>query len=386
MIVGIIIGVIVLTLLVAAHELGHALVAKHYGTKVEEFGLGFPPKVWGKTPKQSFLGKNVLFSINLLPLGGFVKMQGEHDDDKKPGDYGRMTFWQKSLTLLAGVIVNWLLAVVLLTLLAVIGLPKLLPNQFYVPSDAQITTQPVVLATVAEWLPAAKAGLETGDQILRFDGQPVESAEALAALSANNKGETVKVIYSRNSVEHETAVSLRADNADKRGYLGAGPSQQSQTIRSTWSAPLVGLCTTAQMTWVTLQGLGQMVVNGVSGLFMKLNPDQAVQKQADANLASVGNNVAGPLSIFGILFPAAEKAGPAYVILMAAIISLTLAVMNTLPFPALDGGRWFVTALYRLMKKPLTAEVEEKIHGIGFMFLMGLVILITIADIGKFNR
>lgn len=386
MIVGIIIGVIVLTLLVAAHELGHALVAKHYGTKVEEFGLGFPPKVWGKTPKQSFLGKNVLFSINLLPLGGFVKMQGEHDDDKKPGDYGRMTFWQKSLTLLAGVIVNWLLAVVLLTLLAVIGLPKLLPNQFYVPSDAQITTQPVVLATVAEGLPAAKAGLETGDQILRFDGQPVESAEALAALSANNKGETVKVIYSRNSVEHETAVSLRADNADKRGYLGAGPSQQSQTIRSTWSAPLVGLCTTAQMTWVTLQGLGQMVVNGVSGLFMKLNPDQAVQKQADANLASVGNNVAGPLSIFGILFPAAEKAGPAYVILMAAIISLTLAVMNTLPFPALDGGRWFVTALYRLMKKPLTAEVEEKIHGIGFMFLMGLVILITIADIGKFNR
>ena len=386
MIIGIIIGVIVLTLLVAAHELGHALVAKHYGTKVEEFGLGFPPKVWGKTLKQSFLGKNVLFSINLLPLGGFVKMQGEHDDDKKPGDYGRMTFWQKSLTLLAGVIVNWLLAVVLLTLLAVIGLPKLLPNQFYVPSDARITTQPVVLATVAEGLPAAKAGLETGDQILRFDGQPVESAEALAALSANNKGETVKVIYSRNSVEHETAVSLRADNADKRGYLGAGPSQQSQTIRSTWSAPLVGLCTTAQMTWVTLQGLGQMVVNGVSGLFMKLNPDQAVQKQADANLASVGNNVAGPLSIFGILFPAAEKAGPAYVILMAAIISLTLAVMNTLPFPALDGGRWFVTALYRLMKKPLTAEVEEKIHGIGFMLLMGLVILITIADIGKFNR
>lgn len=386
MIVGIIIGVIVLTLLVAAHELGHALVAKHYGTKVEEFGLGFPPKVWGKTLKQSFLGKNVLFSINLLPLGGFVKMQGEHDDDKKPGDYGRMAFWQKSLTLLAGVIVNWLLAAVLLTLLAVIGLPKLLPNQFYVPSDAQITTQPVVLATVAEGLPAAKAGLETGDQILRFDGQAVESADALAALSANNKGETVKVIYSRNSVEHEAAVSLRADNADKRGYLGAGPSQQSQTIRSTWSAPLVGLCTTAQMTWVTLQGLGQMVVNGVSGLFMKLNPDQAVQKQADANLASVGNNVAGPLSIFGILFPAAEKAGPAYVILMAAIISLTLAVMNTLPFPALDGGRWFVTALYRLMKKPLTAEVEEKIHGIGFMFLMGLVILITIADIGKFNR
>lgn len=386
MVVGIIIGIIVLTLLVAAHELGHALVAKRFGTKVEEFGIGFPPKVWGKTPKQSFLGKNVLFSINLLPLGGFVKMQGEHDDDVKSGDYGRMTFWQKSLTLLAGVMVNWVLAVLLLTILAVVGLPKLLPNQFYIPADAKITNQPVVLATVEDGLPAAKAGLEAGDQILRFDGQPVESADTLAMLAANDKGKTVKVIYSRHSVERETQVALRATNPDKRGYLGAGPSQQSQIIRSTWSAPIVGLCTTAQMTWVTLQGLGQLVVNGVSGLVMKLSPDQATQKLADAHLASVGNNVAGPVSIFGILFPAAEKAGPAYVILMAAIISLTLAVMNTLPFPALDGGRWFVTALYRLMKKPLVAEVEEKIHGVGFMILMGLVVLITISDIGKFGR
>lgn len=386
MITGIIIGVIVLTLLVAAHELGHALVAKRFGTKVEEFGIGFPPKVWGKKPKQSFLGKDVLFSINLLPLGGFVRMQGEHDDDTKPGDYGRMSFWQKTLTLLAGVIVNWLLAVVLLTILAVVGLPKLLPNQFYLPADAQITTQPVVLSTVVDGLPAAKAGLQAGDQILRFDGRPLASATALAELAAADKGKTVSVIYSRHSVEHETKVSLRAANDDKRGYLGAGPSQQSEIIRSTWSAPIVGLCTTAQMTWVTLQGLGQLVTNGVTGLAMKLNPDKAAQQQANEKLASVGDNVAGPVSIFGILFPAAEKAGATYVILMAAIISLTLAVMNTLPFPALDGGRWFVTAIYRLIKKPLKSETEEKIHGIGFMVLMGLVVLITIADIGKFHR
>lgn len=386
MIIGIIIGIIVLTLLVAAHELGHALVAKHYGTKVEEFGLGFPPKVWGKKLRKSFLGNDVLYSINLLPLGGFVRMKGEHDQDNRPGDYGRMTFWQKSLTLLAGVIVNWVMAGILMSLLALFGIPKLLPNQFYIPADAQITTQPVVLATVQDGLPAAKAGLQTGDEILRFNGERVDSANELASMSAANKGKTVSVIYSRGSVEHETKVSLRADNTDKHGYLGAGPSQQSQIIRSTWSAPIVGFGTTAQMTWVTLQGLGQMIGNGVSGLAMKLNPDASVQKQANENLANVGNNVAGPVSIFGVLFPAAEKAGARYVILMAAIISLTLAVMNILPFPALDGGRWFVMSLYRLMKKPLTPEAEERIHGIGFMVLMALVVLITISDIGKLHQ
>lgn len=386
MILGIIIGVIVLTLLVVAHELGHALVAKHYGTKVEEFGIGFPPKVWGRRPKRSFLGKNVLFSVNLLPLGGFVRMQGEHDEDDKPGDYGRMTFWEKSLTLLAGVIVNWLLAVVLISILAVIGLPKLIPNQFTVPADTHVTKHPVVLATVNDGLPAAKAGLQAGDEIVRFNGKPVDSATSLVGTVADNKGKTVPVIYSRNHVEHTAMVAVRASNDDKKGYLGAGPSQQSDIIRATWSAPIVGLGTTVQMTWVTLEGLGQMIGNGISGLVMKLNPSHVAQQKANEQLASVGNNVAGPLSIFGILFPAAQKAGPTYVLLMAAIISLTLAVMNILPFPALDGGRWFVTAVYRVLKRPLSAETEEKIHGIGFMLLMLLVVVITISDIGKFHR
>lgn len=379
---GIIVGVIVLTLLVVAHELGHALVARKYGTVVEEFGIGFPPKVWSKKVKKSPLGENVEFSLNALPLGGFVKMQGEHDDDTKKGDYGAMTFWQKTQVLLAGVVVNWVLAVILISILAVVGLPKIIPNQFYLAADNQTVKQPVQLSGVTDGLPADKAGLKQGDTILRLNGEPISTPESLAEMTAAHRGEKVSIIYSRDNVEHEVAVQLRADNSDKKGYLGAGPTQR-EMIKATWSAPIVGLVTTAQITGLTFQSLGELLANTVSGLVMKLVPNAATQQQANAKLGAAGNSVAGPLAIFGIIFPAAERAGVTYVLMIAAVISLTLAVMNVLPIPALDGGRWFVTALYKVLKKPLTKETEEKVHGTGFLVLMALVVIITIADIGK---
>ena len=379
---GILIGIIVLNLIVVAHELGHALVGRRYGTVVEEFGIGFPPKAWSKKVKKSFLGDNVEFSINWLPLGGFVKFQGEHDAAAKKGDYGAMTFWQKTQVLLAGVAVNWLLAAFLISVLAVIGLPRILPNQFSIASDTQVIKRPVELTVVAADMPASKAGLKEGDRILRFAGQPVATPESLASLAEQNKGKAVKVIYSRHDVEGETTVRLRSDNSDKKGYLGAGPTQR-ELLKATWSAPIVGVGTTMQATWVTLQGLGQLLANTVSGLAMKLVPNDSAQQQANARLGEAGASVAGPLAIFGVIFPAAEKAGPTYVIMIAAIISLTLAVMNALPIPALDGGRWFVTAIYKLLRRPLTKETEEKIHGTGFIALLLLVVVITIADIGK---
>ena len=121
-VVGAILGVIVLTILVVIHELGHALVAKRYGVVVEEFGIGFPPKAWGKTIPKSVLGKNVHFSVNWLPLGGFVKLQGEHDADTKKGDYGAATFWQKTQILLAGVAMNWVAAALVFSVLATVGM------------------------------------------------------------------------------------------------------------------------------------------------------------------------------------------------------------------------------------------------------------------------
>ena len=381
-IAGVIIGIIVLTILVVIHELGHGLVAKKHGVIVEEFGIGFPPRAWSKKIPRSILGENVEYSVNWLPLGGVVKLQGEHDAADKKGDYGAATFWQKTQILLAGVAMNWLTAAALLSILATFGIPNILQNQFYVPTDAQIISQPVELVSVTPGLPAAKAGLQQGDKLLRVNGAPLENAQALSELTKAERGKTIEIIYSRQNVERSTKVMLRTDNEDKKGYLGASPSQL-ELIKASWSAPIVGIATTAQMSWVTIQGLGDVVANGVSGLVMKLSPNKDDQAAANAKLATVGDSVAGPVGIFGVIFPAAEKAGPTHVIMLAAIISLTLAVMNILPIPALDGGRWFVTAMFKLFKRPLGKDLEEKIHGTGFMVLMGLVILITIADIGK---
>ena len=374
LIFGIIVGLVVLVALVVLHELGHAIVARRNGVVVEEFGIGFPPKAWAKKLKNG-----VVFTLNWLPLGGFVKLQGEHDAATKKGDYGAATFWQKTKILFAGVVINWLTAVILLTILAIVGLPKIIPNQFTVPGDTTIVSTPVQLGSLTDGYPAEKAGLQSGDKIVSFAGEPIESTQELIDVSKANKGNTVAVVYQRDGRESTTEVALR--NADS-AVFGATLGQQD-SIKATWSAPIVGVVTTAQFTWVTLQGLGDLASNFFMGLVGQLSTNQATREQATEKLDTAGASVAGPVGILGVIFPAASEAGLTQVIFLAAIISLTLAVMNALPIPALDGGRWFVTALYKVLKKPLTKEAEERIHGTGFMVLMLLIVVITVADVLK---
>lgn len=361
---GIILGLIILVILVVVHELGHAIAARRNGVVVEEFGIGFPPRAWAKKLKNG-----ILFTLNWLPLGGFVKLQGEYDSADKKGDYGAASYGQKTKILLAGVMMNWVVAALLFTVLAWTGLPKILPNQFSVQGDTTIITQPVEVATVSKGSPAEQAGLKVGDQIVRFAGESVATPTSLVEKTKEKQGETVVIIYSRGGVEYTTKATLRDANDSKQGYLGIGPSQREQ-IRATWSAPVVGVATTVHFTVVTLQGIGDLLVNTVHGIIMQLNPDKAVREQASQDLKQAGDSVAGPIGILGTIFPAASAAGPTQLLFLTAIISLTLAVMNILPIPALDGGRWFVMTIFRLRKKPLTKEREEKIQGTGFMILM----------------
>jgi regulator of sigma E protease len=374
---GIIVGLIILVTLVVLHELGHAIVAYRNGVVVEEFGIGFPPRAWSKKLKNK-----IVFSLNWLPIGGFVKLKGEYDSANKKGDYGAATFWQKTKILLAGVTINWLTAVVLLTILAWTGLPSVLPDQFTIPSDARITTHPIQVV-VQKGSPAEKAGLKTDDEVRQFAGKTITQAGDLTTLAKTNKGKTVDVTYVRGGKQSHTTVTLRSEVKAGEGYLGVSTSGEPSTIHTTWSAPIVGFGTTVQLTGATFDGLGKLVGNVGGGIAAQFSSDTAVKKAGNEGLASAKEGVFGPVGIFGTLFPSATAGGPTKLILLTAIISLSLAVMNVLPIPALDGGRWFTMVIFRLLKKPLTKEREEKIQTVGFLTLMALIVLVTVVDVSK---
>ncbi len=382
LILGIITGLIILVLLVAVHEFGHGVVARRNGVVVEEFGIGFPPKAWGRKIKKSILGKNVTYTLNWLPLGGFVKLQGEHDSADAQGDYGAASYWVKTKILLAGVMVNWVVAVILISIVALFGLPKVLPDQFSVASDTTIVRQPLQLTFVEAGSPADKAGLKAGDQLLRINGRSIETSKELSETTKTYHGQKVEIIYSRAGTEYTKDLMLRASDADSKGYLGVGSGQREE-IKATWSAPIVGLGTTVQFTWVTLKGTVEIIWNAAKGFVQSLSFDKSVRQAGGAELSTVSQSVAGPVGILGVIFPEAQAAGPKMLMFLTAIISLSLAVMNVLPIPALDGGRWWTMTYYRLRKKPLTKEREEKIQTIGFSVLMLLVILVTWADVSK---
>ncbi|MDO4773919.1 MAG: M50 family metallopeptidase [Candidatus Saccharibacteria bacterium] len=382
-IIGIIVGVVVLMVLVALHELGHAVVARRNGVEVKEFAIGFPPRAKAWKPARSFLGKNVTYSLNWLPLGGFVRMKGEHDAATGVGTYGAAGYWAKTRILLAGVAVNWVVAAVLLSVVALIGLPKLVPHQVVLPFDTQLQRSAVTVARVVPDSPAAQAGLRTGDEVVSLNGAAMITSDQLTAAAKERAGQSVNLVYRRDGREQQAIVMIAdAERAQRTRYLGVG-LQQSETIRATWSAPLLGVATTAQLTVESLKGVGDILAKMVNGIIGQVIGSAEQKQAASADLKSVSDNVAGPVGILGVLFPAVVTGGVVPVLLLAAIISLTLAVMNILPIPALDGGRWTVMTLFRLVKKPLTKEREETIQAVGFLTLMTLAVLVTWSDIAK---
>lgn len=364
-------------MLVVVHELGHAIAARRSGVEVEEFGIGFPPRAWGKKLKNG-----TLFSLNWLPLGGFVKLKGESDDAKGPGTYGSTSLKNKVKILMAGVVINWLSAVVIFSVLAAVGIPRLVENQFTIASDTKVVRQNILVNYVGEGSPAQKSGLQVGDRLQTLAGERITSSEQVSRLTRDHAGTTVPLTYTRDKQSHTTSAHLHAENKDGKGYLGLSTLSRT-TQRSTWSAPIVGAGLTGQLTALTFQGLGNAVGNLFAGLFQSVNPSGQVREEGREHLQTAGDNVAGPVGIFVILKEVSAD-GFALMLYLIGVISLTLAVMNALPIPALDGGRLFVTLVFRLRRKVLTKEREEQIHGYGFAVLLSLIALITILDVKRF--
>jgi len=381
-------------------------MARRNGVEVEEFGIGFPPRVWKKrvhSPKGDYD-----FTINLLPLGGFVKLKGEHDSDDQPGTFGAASLSAKSQIMVAGVVMNLITAFVLLTLLALIGMPKLLDNQFTVQSDTKVVRQDVIIGVVEKNSPAEKAGLQTSDVIrsIAAPGQkPVKLGEQQVTVQENGKtvtktvknalpaitkaaaGKKVEITYQRNGETKRTTAELRSAavveasrKTDKPvGYLGVGPTELI-VQRSTWSAPVVAAGLIKQFTVLTFEGLGK-AVKGLGSLILgAVTGNNTARSNGQKNASE---QVSGPVGIFVILRDGSTL-GFQFMLLIIAIISLTLAIMNILPIPALDGGRLWLTLATRAIGKPLSQEKEELINASGFLLLIGLIILITIVDVKRF--
>lgn len=385
--------------LVVAHEFGHFIMARRGGVKVNEFGIGFPPrfkawvrnpdwrkgkkgvKKWLKLPKSEWNQPqdNLVFSLNALPIGGFCSMDGESDADTRKGTFGAASFWTKTKILFGGVLMNWLVAFVILTILAFIGMPQFIANQFYLENDAKVIGDGVVVEEVIEGSPAAQAGFQSGDKIIAVGDTKIIAPTEVIDYGNNHAGETAHYQILRG----EETIDLHPElNSSESEYtLGVSMSYGQTFIRSTWSAPIVGLGTTIQLTGETFRGLGLMVWNLVSGVVSQFSGDNVVREAGQAAIQSAGDSVSGPIGIIGVIFPAFASSGLANLAFLTALISISLACMNILPIPALDGGRWLLIAIYKLRRKKLTKETEEKIVSRAFMVLFLLIIIISVLDI-----
>jgi regulator of sigma E protease len=401
-----VVGLILFIGLVVIHELGHFFVARRNGVEAEEFGIFFPPKIWSKkiTPKTHYHSgkkkpktarKPFIFSINALPLGGFVKMKGEHDADTTPGTFGAASTWSKTKIMAAGVGMNLLVAIVLFFILALVGMPQLLPNQYTVKSDTNtiLDTRNVFAGKVEPHSPAHKIGLKKGDKLLAI-GPPGHLHELnfvtqLHDATGNLAGQKASVKFVESGKTVTKTVRLRSDavvakakkHGKQIGHLGL-PATASGNIlrRSTWSAPVVALGLTKQFTVLTFQGLGR-ALSGVGGIIAGAVSGNTQARQAAQTQAS--SQVSGPVGIFVILKDGSQI-GYRFMLMIISIVSLSLAIMNVLPIPALDGGKIFVTYVSRLMRSKVPEKVEDYVYGTSFLLLLGLIGLISYVDVQRF--
>jgi regulator of sigma E protease len=414
-VVLLVVGLVLFVGLVVIHEFGHFIVARRNGVEVEEFGIGFPPKIWSRKTRGGFI-----FSINLLPLGGFVRLKGEHDSDTEKGTFGAATTWAKTKIMAAGVAMNLLAAFVLFMVLAWIGMPQMINNQFTVKSDTKIASQELLAGGIQSGSPAAKAGLTSRDQLIgAWTGTSAKSivgdcaypilghsmnatchqnaiplsvnfrsATSLVNFTKDHAGQTVGLLVKRNGKFYMTApitlltnkvVAASEKTNNPKGHIGISPV--SYTLqRSTWSAPVVALGVMKQFTILTFQGLGS-ALKGLGSIIAGFTTHNTVARQSGQTQAS--SQVSGPVGIFMILKDGSAL-GYQLMLMIVAVISLSLAIMNVLPIPALDGGKVFVTYVSRLFRKRISETVEDWVYGTSFAFLLALIAIITVVDVKHF--
>src|SRR3989344_1960343 len=348
MILSIIIFVFTLLILVVIHELGHFLVAKKFGIKVEEFGFGIPPKVFGKK-----IGETI-FSLNLIPLGGFVRLLGEDEVDQKVLEHTRSfahkSPWVRILIVVAGVAMNLILAWILFYIV-------IIAQDFKVISPS--ADPAVFIGRVQEGYPAQQAGIQVGDKLVSVDGQVVSDFEAARNLIKGK--ETVSLVLENN--RQQRTVTVTPKKVDEDSLIGVVFTPFLLKEYNTPAEKLFsGITYSYDLTKLTFIGLGRTLTDLFTGNFEKAS--QAVS---------------GPVGIAGVTNEILSEGWRATLpyLWFVGVISLTLSIFNVLPIPALDGGRLLFIVIEAVFKKKVRAEVERVIHQVGFALLLLLAFLIT---------
>lgn len=366
MLLTILVFLLILSILVLVHEAGHFFVAKFFKIKVEEFGFGLPPRAFGKK-----FGETI-YSINWLPIGGFVKLYGEDEagggriqvSDRsssakeqatktKDPNIDRAFFskpaWQRALVVFAGVFMNFVLAVVIISFLfSVVGVP--------VPKDE------VLISAIVKGAPAQVAGLKVGDIIQEINGVKITASSQLVEIAKINAGKklTLKIKNQKSEIKN-LEVTPRIDYPKGEGPMGVAVSQDFSIKKYPWyQAPIVGVKEALNQTWLIISGLFMLVLQLAKG--------------------SVPSDVAGPVGI-AQLTGRVVQIGPYAVLSLISLLSLNLAIINILPIPALDGGRLFFILFEAVTRKKVNPKFEGYAHTIGMVILLGLIALITIHDL-----
>ena len=349
---SILLFIIVLAILILSHEFGHFIVAKKSGIRVDEFAFGFPPRIFGVKKGET------LYSFNLIPFGGFVKIHGEDDSAPciEPGDprsFASKSVLTKAGVLLAGVFFNLLLAWFLISLGFIIGLPTSVSS---VPAGAEIKDVRIVVIDVVENSPAQLAGLKTGDELIGF-----LKAEEVKNFITGNSGKRTELKYKRGGDVFSAELVPRGSPPPGEGAIGIAMDEVGILKLPWYWAPWEGLKMTYELTISIALAIFYFFVNlvkGLTGLEGVMGP---------VGMVSATNTVA--------------RLGFSYLLSFVALLSINLAVVNVIPFPALDGGRILFLLIEKIKGSPINTRISNVIHNIGFVLLLILMLAITYRDI-----
>ncbi len=357
MILTIVVFLLILGLLIFVHELGHFIMAKRAGAKVEEFGFGFPPRVFGKKVGET------IYSLNLIPLGGFVKILGEGGEERKnPKSFANKSIFQRFKVLIAGVVMNLVLAAVLLSIGFSLGLPTIVEEGKEGIGEAKIQ-----IVSVAPNSPAAAAGIKIGDEIRQLTINKLQfainSVEKVQNLTKDYAGREITLGIKRGGENLEFKLAPRKVPPEGEGPMGVALAKVALISYPWYKAIWLGFITTLNLIFAFILAFAKLLKDLIFGGILTAE-------------------VSGPVGI-AVLTSQMTKLGFIYVLQFTAIISINLAIINAFPFPALDGGRILFLVIEKIKGSPVSQKLERMVHTAGFIFLMGLIVLITFRDIRR---